>query len=442
MADSHPIRPISPDEFDTFHSVVQQAFYGQPPSERRRAALMGQVEFDRTLAAFDGGTPVGAAGAWSLRFCLPGAMAPVAGVTLVGVLPSHRRRGILSSLMRRQLADVRERGEAIAALWASEAEIYGRFGYGLASWQANFLIERGEGKLRPEVADLVRAATGRAGGGGAGTGGAGGLRLRLAAAAAVQAEMGKVYQSVLPGRPGMFVRDEAWWSRVVRTNDDSPADGEEARGVLAEDDSGPRGYAVYSATMEFDRETFMADGSLHVSELVASDPAAAALLWEDLLNRDLVTKVTASLRPVDDPLVHMLADPRRARRRVGDGLWVRLADVPKALGLRRYSCPVDVVIEVTDAVLAENAGRWRLTAGGSGGSGGEGGPGVAGECAASRAEADLTLDVAALGAAYLGGTRLGELAGAGLVVEHRAGALASLSAALSWDPAPWCPMIF
>jgi predicted acetyltransferase len=438
MADSPPIRPISPDEFDAFHAVVEQAFYRQPPGERQRAAIISQLEFDRTLAAFDGAKPVGCATALSLRLCLPAGMAPTAGVTLVSVLPTYRRRGIMTGLMRRQLAEVRDRGEAIAVLWASEAEIYGRFGYGPATWQANFRFGRGEGTLRPEVAELCAAAAA----------GAGGLRLRMAAPESVQAEMGKVYQDVLPGRPGMFARDEGWWSRVVRTDRDDPDGREALRGVLAEDASGPRGYAIYTAAMDWDGETFMADGSLHVVELVAGDPAAGATLWRDLLSRDLVTEVTASLRPVDDPMVHLLADPRQARRRVGDALWVRLTDVRKALGLRRYSCPVDVVIEVTDSVLPQNAGRWRLVAGsgagaGAGaGSGLDGGVGFAGECLADSGEADLTLDVGALGAAYLGGTRLGELAGAGLVVEHRAGALAGLSAALSWDPAPWCPMIF
>jgi predicted acetyltransferase len=435
MADSYPIRSISPDQFDAFHAVDEQAFYGRPPSQRLRAAMMSQLEFDRTLAAFDGQTPVGNTTAWGLRLCLPGGMAPAAGVTLVAVLPTHRRRGILTSLMRRQLAGIRERGEAIAVLWASEAQIYGRFGYGPATWHASFLIKRGEGTLRPEVAGLSRAASE-----------AGGLRLRIVTPEAVQAEMGKVYETVLPDRPGMFARDDAWWSRVLRTNDDSTADSEPLRGVLAEDDSGPRGYAIYSAKLEWDTQTFLADGSLHVKELIAADPAAAALLWGDLLSRDLVTEMTASLRPVDDPLVHLLADPRRARRRVGDGVWVRLTDVPKALGLRRYSCPVDVVIEVTDALLPGNSGRWRLVAGGGtaarSGGGPDGGVGFAGQCSADDSEADLTLDVAALGAAYLGGTRLGELAGAGLVTEHRAGALAGLSAALSWDPAPWCPLIF
>ena len=196
MADPYPIRPVGPDEFAAFHEVDKQAFYGRPPSDRFRDELLRRLEFDRTLAAFDGGTPVGIAGVWSIRLCLPGAMAPAAGVTWVAVMPTHRRRGILSSLMRRQLADVRERGEAIAVLWASEAQIYSRYGYGAAAWHANFTFGRGEGVLdRNAPADA-------------------GLRLRIAVPEEVRAELAKVYDTVLPGRPGMFARDEHWWDRV------------------------------------------------------------------------------------------------------------------------------------------------------------------------------------------------------------------------------------
>jgi predicted acetyltransferase len=159
-----------------------------------------------------------------------------------------------------------------------------------------------------------------------------------------------------------------------------------------------------------------------------------------LLSRDLVSEFTARLRPADDPLWHLLADGRRLRPRLGDGLWARLVDVRRALVQRRYACPVDVVIEVRDDMCPHNQGRWRLSA--SGEPSPDGAPGLAAGCAPAPGPADLTLDVAALGAVYLGGTRLGSLAAAGLVTEHRRGALAALSTAMSWDPAPWCPVIF
>ena len=132
---AYPIRPIGPDEFDRFQLVDQHGFNEGPMSEGNRRLVLSRFEFDRSLAAFDGGTPIGIAGAFSFRLSVPGSdLLPVAGVTWVSVLPTYRRRGVLSSIMRHQLADIRGRGEPLAVLWASEAAIYSRFGYGRASW--------------------------------------------------------------------------------------------------------------------------------------------------------------------------------------------------------------------------------------------------------------------------------------------------------------------
>jgi predicted acetyltransferase len=204
------------------------------------------------------------------------------------------------------------------------------------------------------------------------------------------------------------------------------------RCVLAEDNDGPRGYALYSGVGRWDDDLFLPDGQLDIQELITADPAASAALWGDLLNRDLVTSIRAAIRPVDDPLLFQLADPRRLRPAVIDGLWARLTDLPAALSLRRYACPVDVVLDVHDDIFPQNEGPWRLTVD-------ESGEAV---CDPVDKAADLSLGIAELGAAYLGGTRLGALAAAGRVTQHRAGALARLSAAMSWDPAPWCPVIF
>src|SRR5215469_2332214 len=428
MADPYPIRPAGPDEFDAIFAVDQQAFHGRPINEKLRTAILRQFEFDRSLVAFDGDTPVGISGIYSFRLSVPGAMAPVAGVTYISVLPTYRRRGILSSLIRRQFAHIRDRGEAIAALWASESGIYGRYGYGTATWRAGFRFQRGEGALGRQAPVAGP-----------------GLRLRLAEPEAVRAELAKVYEAMLPTRPGMFPRDELWWNRVLATAHEDQVDGDPLHCLLAEDDSGPRGYAIYSGTPRWDGQAFLPDSVLNIRETMATDPAATAALWADLLSRDLTSEFTAGMQPVDDPVLHMLADPRRARLHIGDGLWVRLVDLPRALAQRRYACPVDVVIEVNDPILAANRGTWRLrteTTAGAGADSARSGMGLAAVCEPDTGPADLALDVSALGAAYLGGTRLGSLAGAGLVTERRQGALAALSTAMSWDPAPWCPQIF
>jgi predicted acetyltransferase len=348
---------------------------------------------------------------------VPGAMAAVAGVSMVAVLPSYRRRGVLSALMRRQLSDVAERGEAVAALFASETAIYGRYGYGRASWHLFLKLARGYGAMA------------------AGAPSDPGLRLRIAEPRSAHAEMGKVYELAMAERPGLYARTEPWWDRLTHEPDSDSAP--LVRCVLAEDDAGPRGYALFTSEGRWEEGTSLPDGVLDVHEAITVDPAAAVALWSDLLSRDLITTFRLHMRPVDDPLLHLLADSRQGRPRLSDGLWIRLVDVGRALAQRRYACPVDVVVEVTDEVCPQNQGRWRLTAALTSAP-----AGFSGTCERTTAPADLVLPVRALGAAYLGGTGLGSLAAAGLVTEVTPGSVAALSTAMSWNPAPWCPMIF
>ena len=421
MADPYPIRPITADEYGSFRRVHEHAFNGGPLPEARLARGLRQFEADRSLAALDatlpdGDTVVGTTGVYSLRMAVPGAVLPVAGVTAVSVLPTHRRRGVLRSLMHRQLADIAARGEEpVAALWAAETPIYGRYGYGRASSSGYLEFHRGEGALDPQAPADPR------------------LTLRLAEPADAAAELAKVYDTVLAGQPGFFARDDDWWGRVLHDESAERPGAGSLRCLLAEDGAGVRGYAVYVVRDRWDDATGLPDCQVIIRELIPADPAAGAALWANLLDRDLVGSVIAELRPADDPVLHQLLDQRRARERLADGLWVRVIDLAAALSGRAYSAPVDVVLEVSDALLPANAGRWRLRAAG---------PGGGAVCERTQQPADLALDVRELGAAYLGGTRLGTLAQAGLVRELTPGALTPLSAAMTWDPAPWCPRIF
>lgn len=420
MADPYPIRPIADNELTAFRTVNEHAFLHGPAPEREMPLTRRLFETDRSLAAFDpalpaSAGPVGVAGIFSFGMCVPGTVVPTAGVSYVGVLPTYRRRGILRSMMRRQLADIASKAEPIAALWASETPLYGRYGYGRASMTAAFTFARAEGELAPTAPADPN------------------LRLRLTDPAAAVPELAKVHDAVLTTQPGFFTRNDAWWERVVNDPPEDRNGYSPLRCVLAEDDSGPRGYALYRTQSRWDSDAFIPDGLLVINELMAADPAAGAALWRDQLSRDLVTQVIARLRPVEDPVLFQLLDPRRARPAVTDALWVRIIDVPKALTARAYSRQVDVVLEVSDELLPGNAGRWRLRGAGPAGSA---------TCEWTSEPADVALNVRELGAAYLGGTKLGVLAAAGLVTELRSGALAPLSAAMSWDPAPWCPRIF
>jgi predicted acetyltransferase len=418
MSGAYPIRPISDSEFPAFYAVIEHAFNGTYPTEPELQHELTVFEFDRSLAAFDGPDIVGTAGAVTFRMTVPGGAAAMGGVTAVSVLPSYRRRGILSSLMRRLLADVRDRGEAVAALFASEATIYGRYGFGIASAELDLTIRRGEGVLPQQATAGQDPAP----------------RLRIAEPRDAVPELAKVYDCLLPARPGLLARDDRWWDYVLWDPEHRRSGGSPLRCVIAEDKGGPRGYALFSGKPKWD-DHGIPSGTLQVNELMATDPAAYSAIWNDLLTRDLVGEVRARVRPADEPLLYLLADPRRARPLLLDGLWIRLVCVDEALTQRRYACPVDVVIEVTDDLFADNAGRWRLRAPGPAS---PAGATAAASCEQTSAPADLALPVQALGAAYLGGTRLSALAGAGLVSEMRPGALAALSAAMSWDPAPWC----
>jgi predicted acetyltransferase len=215
---SCPIRLVAEDELAAFLAVDQHASHGTPMSGRAHANFLARLEFGRTLAAFDGDTIVGGTGVFSFQMRVPGAMAAVAGVSLVAVLPSHRRQGILSALMRRQLADVSERGEAVAVLFGSESGIYGRYGYGRASWHAAYRLQRGEGTLAPGApADP-------------------GLRLRIAEPLSVRAELAQVYDLALAVRPGLYSRTEPWWDRLLTDLHSDGGSSRQIRCVLAEDE--------------------------------------------------------------------------------------------------------------------------------------------------------------------------------------------------------------
>jgi predicted acetyltransferase len=405
------IRPITESEWPVFSSLIQDAFNVALPdaaAERERAV----IEFDRTLGAFDGGLLAGSTAIYSLTMTVPGGSIPVAGVTAVSVLASHRRRGILRALMTRQLHDLHERGEAVAALYASEAAIYGRFGYGRAADALSFDVPTRQVRFRPDVPVDPE------------------LRLRVTSPAAARDDAEKVFGEVVTARPGLYARSSGRWDLVLADEEYNRAAHGLMRCVVAEDDAGPRGYALFRAKQGWS-EHALPDGEVRVSELFAADPAAYAALWRSLLERDLCARLVAGSRPVDDALVHLLAEPRELRAGWTDELWVRLVDVDMAMPARQYAAPVDVVIEVEDPMCPWNEGRWRLAADTTGAS-----------FERTGAAPELALPVSVLGAAYLGGRSLAGPADAGVVREARPGALRSLSTAMSWDPKPWAGLVF
>jgi predicted acetyltransferase len=406
-----PIRPIGEADWQAFSDVLGEGF-GWTPHPRQAERYKAEIEFDRTLAAFDGDVIAGCTAIYSLRMAVPGGVIPVAGVTAVSVLPSHRRRGVLSDLMRRQLSDLREGGEAVAALYASEAAIYGRYGYGRAAGSMAFSVDRhGSAFVRDAPVDPA-------------------LRLRVVKPAEARAEYERLFAALVPDRPGRYERKKEFWDNVLADEEFDQQGMGALRSLIAEDDGGVRGYALFRIKPDYDANG-LPNGELRLHELHAADPAAYALLWRGLFDRDLVGRVAAHGRPVDDPLFALLANPRQLRARWSDELWVRLVDVGAALTARSYAAPVNVVLEVEDDVCPWNARRWRLTADTTGA-----------ECKPVDDEPDIALKAAALGSAYLGEGTLTEQHAAGLLGERTRGAVRALATAMSWSPKPWAGLVF
>jgi len=379
-------------------------YFGPVPPDDVVDRWIGLVGADRMHAAFEDGEVVGGAGAFTFDLSVPGATLPCAGVTVVGVYPTHRRRGILRAMMRAQLDDVHERGESIAALWASEETIYGRFGYGLAGWCGEVNIPRDRGSFAQplERRGRVRAVT-------------------LDEAVEL---FPPVWEAFRAQRPGVFARTETWWrERTLRTPEDQKATPK--RLVALELDGSVQAYAVYKTTAGF--EGFVSNAKLEVVEAIGATPQATAEIWRYLLDVDWMGTISAALIPLDHPLFLLLANPRRARYLRWDSLWMRLVDVGAALSGRSYAGDGSIVLEVRDAFCPWNEGRWKL----------EGGT-------AERTEAapELALDVDALGSAYLGAVSFAELHDALRVEELVEGAVARADAVFGWRPLPWCPEIF
>ncbi|MFJ3302358.1 GNAT family N-acetyltransferase [Streptomyces sp. NPDC086549] len=402
------LRVLRPEDQDSWYDQLIRAFGGVPELAEERQLWYSVTEVDRSIGAWDGDEIVGTAGAFGFRLTVPGgASVPAAGVTMVSVAATHRRRGVLTSMMRRQLDDVRAWGWPLAVLTASEPVIYGRFGYGVATYHVNAGIDTSRVRLSvPPGTDDVR--------------------LRYAAPADVLDACEAVYARRVPLRPGMLARQPGW-DRVQLLDPESERNGASPlQCVLAERDGEVVGFARFRVKPEW--EAAGPKGTVVLEDMEALDPAAHAAVWRFLFGVDLTSTIDARRRPVDEPWQYMVSDIRRCRMLVRDSLHVRLVDVGAALEARTYQAPVDVVFEVEDSFCPWNAGRWRLTGDMKGAS-----------CVRTDDAADLALSVRELGAAYLGGVSLLSLAEAGRVRELRPGASAEASVAFGSPVAPWLP---
>lgn len=402
------IRAISEDELVPF-ILAAEAASSEATDEAEIERERSLAEPDRCLAAFDGPDIVGTAGAFTMPMTIPGGQTVVGFPTLVGVLPTHRRRGIAAQLMRRQLDDANARGELLSVLYASEGGIYGRFGYGIGTIGLSIHVgTAGSAFVRGY------APSGE---------------MRLVERDRAIKEMLAVHEATRLEIPGMVHLDERRLTYAL-----GHVHGAEkllpTMFALHEGPSGVDGFVAYKVAHEWPQG--YSESTLTVRELDATNPGAYADLWRFVLDLDLVANVEASNRPIDEPLFHLVREPKRLRARMSDNLWVRLVDVAGALGARRYDAAGRIVLEVADRFCPWNGGRYTLETGEDGSAAVQG----------TTDEPDLSCTVSDVGAAYLGGTSLRELARAGRVEERTAGALATADAMFGWDPAPWSPYDF
>jgi len=235
----------------------------------------------------------------------------------------------MSLMMRRQLGDLAAKGEAVTALWATEAPIYQRHGYGIAAWQQRIKVDLARAQFTERGDGLAaRSAT----------------RLRHVTMPDALPSLVAVHEAVLRSRPGMLTRSEDRWNRLV-----GGGDGPEPEIVIAFSPDGPTGYALYR--LRGGAAGSVPAGEVIVQEVSTEDPATHAQLWRYLLDLDLMTTLSCVARPLPDPLAHLLLDHRRMQANVDDALWVRIVDLPRALGERSFSAPVDVVLDVTDDLV-------------------------------------------------------------------------------------------
>jgi predicted acetyltransferase len=397
------IRAPREDELRAAMTAAEVAFGSGAVEDEDWERESKALPASRALAAFDDGKPVALAGAYKFDLTIPGGQLPCAGVTWVGVMPTHRRRGILRDLMRRQLEDVHAWREPIAALWASESGIYGRFGYGQAAPSGDARSDRARFALRAPATGLIRLVD---------------------AEEALQL-FPPVYERIRVQRAGMLTRDERWWKEHRLADPESWRKGSSRKFYAAiELDGAVEGYAYYR--VKDDWEDGFAKGDVRVVEAMATSVEAEKALWGFLHGIDLVRRVWAPIFDPSSPLSLLVRDPRALGLRVGDGLWLRLVDVDAALRARSYKPGASVVLEVRDELCPWNDGRYR----------------VGDDAGRTEDTADLALDVADLASAYLGAYDFHRLAQAGLVEQRVEGAVEAASLLFRTELPPFCPEVF
>ncbi|TXS41194.1 GNAT family N-acetyltransferase [Streptomyces sp. uw30] len=410
------VRSITESDFPDWIRALNTGFLRSPEvAETEIADRASYIVPDRTLGAFDAGRCVATFRSFAQEItAVGGATVPADAISNVTVSPTHRRRGLLSRMMAHDLAAAKDRGDVVATLISAEYPIYGRYGFGPATWTAQWTIDVPRTGLDPRWA-----------------GPEGGGRIDIVDAADVRKIGPELFERVRRAQPGAVDRGERWWqvsTGAVRL-DRSPWT-EPFFAVYRSASGEVEGLVKYTA------DDHWGDGkqplnTASVTWLIASTPTAERDLWHYLCSIDWITTVKSGRRAPDDLLPFFLPDPRAARvTTLVDWLWVRILDVVRAMEARTYDGRGTLVIEVVDA-SGLTGGRYRLETSADGAS-----------CTPTTAAAELTLDVADLGTLWLGDESAVRLAALGRVREERAGAALVADALLRTSRRPWCPDIF
>jgi predicted acetyltransferase len=406
---SSEIRACEPHELGLFLRTCAAAFGGTLDDDSV-ARVADVFEPDRLFLALDDGRPIGTAGTLGFRLSVRGGEVPCGGVTMVGVLPDRRRKGVFRALMERVLEDVRERGEPLSVLWSTEGDLYRRFGYGLGAAVARLDAARTRALIHGDPAP--------------------GTEVRLVDLDTALRTFPPIYESVRTSTPGMASRTEAWWRswRLVGPPG-TPASTPPMFRALVVIDGRPEAYALYRVHGSW--EGGVSTATLDVLEAMATTPRGTEQVWRFLLGLDLVERVRALHLPVDHPLFLLASEPARLRLTLTDALWVRLLDAGAALAARSYAQPGEAVLELSDPLCPWNEGRWLVTMSSAGAA-----------LEPTSRSADIRVAAAELGATYLGGITFGRLLQAGRIEELRSGAVDRLDGVFATARAPWCPEEF
>lgn len=409
------VRPITEAELPEWLRAVHAGFLREPVvSEAELTARRTLFEPGRLLGAFEGDRCVATFRSFAQEVtAVGGAFVPADAITAVTVTATHRRRGLLTRMMTRDLAAAKERGDVVATLIAAEYRIYGRYGFGPATWAAEWSVDV------PRTGLDARAPVPDDGG-----------RIDLVGADEVRKLGPELHDRVRRGMPGAVSRDDWWWQLNTGAVRLDPKWTEPFFALYRAADGTVEGLAAYEVDDKWG-DAKQPLNTASVRGLIASTPAAERALWHYLCSIDWVVRVKSGERAPDDLLPHLLPDPRAARISTqADWLWVRILDVVRALEARTYEGSGSLVLEVADRG-GFTGGRFRLEVSAQGAS-----------CVPTAESAELALDVSELAALWLGDESAVRLAALGRVREERAGAARLADALLRTSRRPWCPDMF